>query len=213
MNIVLYRPTYDASPPTWRVQLTLAEKGLAWDEVQVPYDRKPAELLEVNPRGQVPALRVGDAAVFETVAILEYLESAFPEPPLLPTSTADRATALTRIHEVSNYLMPAFMAVWRHRMAGGDAQRGAELVGEVRAELARWEVYLDRAGGSYFAGGAVSMADLSVFPYLAGAVRGGLSMDAFARLRAFYEVMTARPSVQRTWPPSWRGTPGEAIFG
>jgi glutathione S-transferase len=206
------RRSYDASPPTWRVQLALAEKQLDWEEIKIAYDSKPDVFLEVNPRGQVPALRAGALAVFETNAILEYLDFAFPEPPLLPADPGARAAALTRINEASNYLMPAFMAVWRHRASRGDAKRGAELIGEVKAELARWERYLDQAGGGWFVGGALSLADLSVYPYLAGAIRGGLAMDSFPRLRAFYETMTPRASVQRTWPSSWKDTSATPFF-
>lgn len=212
MHILLYRPTYEGSPPTWRVQLALAEKGLDWEEVKIAYDNKPEAFLKVNPRGQVPALQAGDAVVFETNAILEFLDHAFPEPPLLPKDAAARATALTRINEASNYIMPVFMAVWRHRTSGGDRAGAAALIDGIRAELARWEAYLTEAGGAFFAGGALSLADLSVYPYLAGAIRGGLAMDPFPKLRAFHDAISARPSAQRTRPPTWREAPGELIF-
>jgi len=212
MSLILYRPTYDASPPTWRVQLTLAEKGLSWEEIPVAYDKKPAEFLAKNPRGQVPTLVHGDVAVYETNAILEYIDLAFPDPPLMPANPGARAACLVRINEASNYVMAAFMAVWRHRMSKGDEARGKELVGEIKAELTRWEGYLERAGGSFLCGDAFSLADISLYPYIAGAMRGGLPMDDLPRLRAFYEATSARPSVVKTTPAAWKEAPGERIF-
>jgi glutathione S-transferase len=185
---------------------------LDWEEIKIAYDAKPADFLALNPRGQVPTLKHGEIGIYETNAILEYIEHAFPTPPLLPADPKARGIALTRINEASNYLMAAFMAVWRNRMAKGDAEEGKRLVGEIRAELARWEAFLDNAGGAYLAGDALSLADISLYPYLAGAVRGGLVMDGWPRLKAFYEAMTKRPAVERTWPPGWKEPSGEQIF-
>lgn len=43
------------------------------------------EYLAINPRGQVPALVDGDVRIYESVAIVEYLERRYPEPPLIPS--------------------------------------------------------------------------------------------------------------------------------
>lgn len=212
MGIILYRPTYDASPPTWRIQLTLAEKGLEWEEIKVTYENKAADFLEKNPRGQVPTLVHDGVAVYETNAILEYLDYAFPNPPLLPTDLGERGKALVRINEASNYVMAAFMAFYRHRMNKGDEAERLKLVGGIRDELAKWEGFLEKSGGQYLVGNAFSLADISLYPYVAGAIRGQMDMQGLPRLSDFYERVSQRESAKRTFPAGWSESPGEALF-
>jgi glutathione S-transferase len=214
MPIILFRPDYEGSPPTMRIQLALAEKGLSFEEQRVPFSDKPPALLEVNPRGQVPALRDGETGVFETNAILLHLEYAHPEPPLLPRAPRERAVAITRMEEVSQYLMGAFLGFWRYRneaKGNVDPERLAAFVAGVKDEWRRWEGYLERSGGPFLSGAELSLADLSVFPYLASCARNGLDLGGLPRLGALHQQLRSRPSVQRCWPTSWN-TPGEPLF-
>jgi glutathione S-transferase len=217
MPLVLWRPAYEGSPPTWRVQLVLAEKGLTWEEKRVSFSEKPDALLAANPRGQVPTLEDGSVSAYETNAILEYLDHTYPRPSLLPEAPAERAVALVRINEVSGYLMAAFMAFWKYRGSRKpeeiEAETVAEFVSGVKAEWHRWERYLESSGTGWFAGDAISLADLSVFPYLAACVRNGLPVAAdYPALAAFHARMRERESVARTWPSSWGDGPGEPLF-
>lgn len=217
MTIVLWRPAYDGSPPTWRIELALLEKGLQWEELKVSFDEKPTELFGANPRGQAPTLQDGEAAVYETNAILHYIEHAYPDPPLMPSDPVSRGTALTRVDEVSNYLMAAFLGFWRYRssMPGQDLDpaRVASFIEGVKEEWQRWEDYLPEGPKPYFAGDMLTLADLSVLPYLASCARNGLDLEGrYPRLKAFYDHMKTRPSVLASWPVSWKEKPGEVLF-
>lgn len=216
-TITLWRPAYDGSPPTWRVQLTLAEKGLSWSEHRVSFPDKPAALLAANPRGQTPTLLDGDAAIFETSAILHYIEDIYPSPALMPADAMLRATALSRVEEVSNHLSTAFLGYWRYRSATPpdrlDPEQVSHFVEALKEEWQRWEDYLDDADEPYFIGDRLSLVDLSVFPYLANSLRNGLAVEArYPRLNAFFQHMMRRPSVTRTWPPSWLERPADTTF-
>ena len=73
------------SPFAWRVLLALEAKGLAYQSRLLEFskgDSKTPEFLALNPRGQVPVLRDGGYVVYESIAILAYLERKYPEPPL-----------------------------------------------------------------------------------------------------------------------------------
>ena len=81
---------------TCRVRIVLALKGLQAEEVSVNLikgEQHDAEYKAVNPQSMVPALLDGsdDTPLFESLAIMEYLDESYPEPPLLPRDPRERA--------------------------------------------------------------------------------------------------------------------------
>jgi glutathione S-transferase len=85
---------YDAPrcPFCARVRIALAEKGLAYETVEIDLEDRPDWLYELNPAGKVPVLENG-FVLPESAVILEYLEELQPERPLLPAGAAARARA------------------------------------------------------------------------------------------------------------------------
>ena len=79
--------TYYRSQAAFRVRIALNLKGLSHDDTFLHLekgDQFAAEYRAVNPQMVVPTLIDGDAKLFQSLAILEYLEETYPEPPLLP---------------------------------------------------------------------------------------------------------------------------------
>jgi len=77
-----------------KVRFALAEKGLDWEGVELNLrrgDQQQPEYLRINPKGLVPALEHDSEIIVESNIILDYLNEAFPEPPLLPEAPLDRA--------------------------------------------------------------------------------------------------------------------------
>src|SRR5215813_8277095 len=80
-----------------KVEIALGEKGLAFERVMVPFSQahgyapKHPDVLAINPKGQVPVLIDGDVALFDSTLIFEYLEDAYPTPPLFPAGATERA--------------------------------------------------------------------------------------------------------------------------
>ena len=104
------------SPPAWRVWLALEHKGVAYDGIRLHFDRdehKSAEFLKVNPRGKVPAIVHDGFALAESGAILEYLEEAWPERPLLPKEAKARGRVRQLAREAGEYLNEATNGVTR----------------------------------------------------------------------------------------------------
>src|SRR5260221_11303121 len=69
----------------WRVLLALKHKGLDYRSHALKFDQQEnqaPQMLAMNPRGRLPVLRDGDYVVFESVAILYFLDRKYPEPPL-----------------------------------------------------------------------------------------------------------------------------------
>src|SRR5215470_982845 len=80
-----------------KVEIALGEKGLSFDRIMVPftqergYQPKHPDVLAANPKGQVPVLVDGELSLFDSTLIFEYLEDAYPRPPLYPRGAAARA--------------------------------------------------------------------------------------------------------------------------
>src|SRR6478736_5162431 len=103
--------TFFRSSCAWRVRIALAYKNVAYEPVYVHLLRGGGEQLgepfgEKNPLRQVPVLEVQDGAgnvrlLSQSLAILEYIEETYPEPPLLPRDAFARAEA-RRLAEIVN---------------------------------------------------------------------------------------------------------------
>ncbi|MGO4222734.1 maleylacetoacetate isomerase [Lysobacter sp. TAF61] len=87
--------SYWRSSAAYRVRIGLNLKGLSYETVPVHLLRDGGEqhapaFREANPQGLVPVLQHGDRLMRQSVAILEYLDETWPQPPLLPASARDR---------------------------------------------------------------------------------------------------------------------------
>ena len=106
MSIVLYYGS--GSPYAWRVQLALEHKALAYERKVISFsagDTRKPEFLALNPRHRVPVLVDGDFVLYESNAIVEYLDEAYPATgaPLFPGDVRTRALVRRLIMEVDNY--------------------------------------------------------------------------------------------------------------
>jgi glutathione S-transferase len=77
-------------PYVQRAAISLAEKGVPFERIDVDLANKPAWFVALSPLGKTPVLKVGDRAIFESAVILEYLEETAPHP-LHPTGALQRA--------------------------------------------------------------------------------------------------------------------------
>lgn len=67
-------------PYVQRAVISLTEKGVPFERIDIDLDNKPEWFLKISPLGKVPVLQVGDRVVFESAVILEYLEETQPKP-------------------------------------------------------------------------------------------------------------------------------------
>jgi glutathione S-transferase len=202
------------SPYSWRVQLLLEEKGLAYEPVLLSFSKgehKSAEHLARSPHGKVPALTDGDVTLYESSAILEYLEERYPKPAFLPADPATRARIRIEEIEGAEYCFAAFRPVARQLFftKPNDRDAAALAAGQAatRAEIERLEARAARPGATWIVGDALSHADLTWLPFLEIAARGGVDLDPTRTpwLAAWRDRMRKRPSYERSYPPHWRG--------
>ena len=96
------------SPYAWRAQLALEHKALPYELKLLSFsagDTRKPEFLALNPRHQVPVLVDGDFTLYESNAIVEYIDEAYPGrgAPLFPGDAKTRAVIRRMILEVDNY--------------------------------------------------------------------------------------------------------------
>lgn len=96
-----------------RVRIALAEKALEYERVEVDLQDRPQWLLDLNPpRGRVPVLEDG-FTLPESEVIMEYLDEAYPERPLLPADRAARAQARCLVYRFDDVLGDDYYAYRR----------------------------------------------------------------------------------------------------
>ena len=201
------------SPFSWRVQLVLEEKGLPYEPILLSFDKgdvKSPEHLARSPHGKVPALSDDALTLYESTAIVEYLEERYPTPALLPADPAARASLRIEELECVDYLATAFRAVARQAFFTPPEQRDAAALesarAEVRHEIERLEHRTKSRHGDFILGGTLTRADLTWLPFIEIAGRAGVALDATRTpgLVAWRERMRERPSYDRCYPPHWR---------
>ena len=198
------------APSPKRVRIFLAEKGveLETEEVDLASGEQHSEAFAaINPDRVVPVLQLDDGSyVSEVVAICQYLEEQYPEPPLLGTTAEERARISMWNAKVEFQGLYAVADAWRNfskffkdRALAGATQY--EQIPEL-AERGRQRIFdcfnrLDGqlADNSYVAGDNYSMADITalVFVEFARNVKAGIPDDC-ANLQRWYEEVSQRPS-------------------
>ena len=104
------------SPYSWRVLLALEHKGLPYTSHLLSLDmqeHKSPHMLALNPRGRVPTLKDGDYVVFESLAILYYLDRKYPAKPLFGDSPEEGAVIMRVCCEYQAYIEPYLTRITR----------------------------------------------------------------------------------------------------
>jgi glutathione S-transferase len=209
------------SPFCWRVLLALEHKGLPYESHRLRFDKQEHQsppMLKMNPRGRLPVLKDGDYVVFESVAVLYYLDVKYPQVPIFGTSPEEAGVIMRVICEFQTYAEPSLSrivnAVFSDEVAGAfdeltDAMHVAGR--EARTIEGRLSKELWIVGANY------SAADMVIFPWIQ-LLRRALNKTAAAELGARFLPMETNypalarwiarieslPGYERTYPPQWR---------
>jgi len=103
-----------------RVRLCLEEKGLAYESHPIDLakmEHHTPEYLKINPNGVIPALIHDGRPLYESGTICEYLDEAFPEPPLRPEDAYERATMRNWIRHADERIGNLIIFNWQHHLA------------------------------------------------------------------------------------------------
>lgn len=216
MTLRLY--AVSGSPFAWRVHLALEHKRVPYELVTLSVskgDTKSVEYLALNPRGKVPTIVDGDFVLWESAAILEYLEERFPDAPrLFPQDIRARAQVRRLVREIDAYVFPSQELLTREFFTKSEpGLRDTQAIARGRDGWLKELEWLEKhIAGDWLAGERVTAADFALYPFIATFPRFelrqpdlGLSAALGARLTAWRARMQALPYHDKTYPPHWRG--------
>jgi glutathione S-transferase len=194
---------------TRTVRLALAEKQVDYDLNEVDFLRGAAATPEHrsrHPFGKVPVLVDGEFSVYETGAILSYIQDAFDGPSLMPSEPQKRASVNQMSSVINAYVYPPVVGtivIQRFIMPilgrDCDVVRTEKAVGSARNAL---NVVNNNMGESTFlAGETITAADLYLVPmydFFEMTPEGSSLLPEFANLARWWTDMKDRPSVVNT---------------
>jgi glutathione S-transferase len=224
---------YPLSPCSEKVRYLLAFKGVGWNEIIVNLAEKEnlsEKYLSLNATGCIPTLVHGQDVVSESTAILDYIESTWPEPSMTPDSPMDRARMRLWTKWVDEALHPVWPGIaWtiliRPRwLVLGDAavekmisdlpdpkRRERQLLAyqngfstdQSRDAFDVFQTTLDRMDAGlkdreWLCGNRVSLADISVLPYLVAADAFGVLISGFSvpsAVAAWFSKLKSHPII------------------
>ncbi|WP_341367563.1 glutathione S-transferase family protein [Yoonia sp. BS5-3] len=202
------------SAPSWRVMLAFTLKGVPFTSKRLDHgagENKTASYLSLNPKGQVPTVVFGGTVIRESIAILAWMDRAFPECPIFG-DTADHSAAIWQDIMIMEGDLRAPVAATAQGLLRGRVIEPATV-----EQLSRlMDGYEERLTELTFLGGETAMAaDIWLYPALHWIARGVTLSDrpppkiaSLVQDRPAIEGWMIRmrelPGVDQTYPPHWR---------
>jgi len=203
------------SPYAWRVWLALEYKSLPYEARPISFsggDHKKPEFLKLNPRHRVPVIVDGDFSLYESAAIVEYLDEQYASgPKLLPGEAKQRAFIRRLVREADTYFTdamdPLLELVLFTKRDSWDPEAIATAYSKFGRELGKWE----SAFAGDFLAGELSAADFTLYPMIALCLRMDIRKPDLniaglvgPKVGAWMKRIEALPYFEKTIPPHWK---------
>lgn len=218
-GLVLY--TYWRSSASYRVRLALAFKGLDYTAKPIHLIHQGGEhthpdYLALNPQGLVPTLMHGQRVLTQSLAIIEYLDEVFPDPPLLPEDALERAKVRALALAIAADTAPLQnLRVLKKLEAefGGDASAQAHWarhwisLGLDAVEKLLSPDHPKASEARYCVGNGPTMADCCLLPQLYNAERFGCDVEAWPTIRAICTNLGHNEGIEAAKPDNQPDAP------
>ena len=210
------------SPFSWRVLLALEHKGLPYESQLLHFDKQEhqsPQMLKLNPRGRVPVLKDGDYVVFESVAVLYYLDVKYPQPPIFGATPEEAGVIMRVICEFHGLCRAVAAQDHRRRFSRDDVADDIDELTDAMHVVAREARTIEGrlSKEQWIVGANYSAIDMVIFPWIQVLRRAlnqqrrseleralpahGAQLSSAAR---WIHRIEALPGYERTYPPHWR---------
>jgi len=202
--------TYFRSQASFRVRIALNLKGLKREDTFLHLehgDQHQADYKKINPQAVVPTLYDGDLKLFQSLAILEYLEETHPQPPLLPRGAAARAWvrgfALINVADSHPLIVPRIRNYLTNTLHVSDEQRLAWIQHWLKLGLEAMETLLGehKEAGKFCHGDAPTFADICLCTQVFPAKMFKVELAPYTRVMRIYDSCMAIPAFAAASPP------------
>ena len=203
----------------YRVRAALKHKGLPFEEISVNLlggEQHDPAYLKINPQGAVPALVVEGLSrpLYQSMAILDYLDQAYPQQALMPKAAADRARVLALAHLCASdghpLVVPRVRNYLQNTLQLDEATRNTWLQHFTLQALLAYEraLTLDPRPGAYSHGDQVTVADFCLASQVVGAKLFGISdFSALPQVMSIFNALMQLPAFESSLPQHQAGAP------
>jgi glutathione S-transferase len=188
------------SPNSRRIWITLLEKGLEFElvEVNLGGEQFKPDFLAINPFHHIPVLVDDGFNIVESLAILDYLEAKYPTPAMLPDQAKELAIVRMVQLVTMNELWAAVFSLAPQLLGlpGGDSEKIKQAQQKVATVLTFFEKLLDER--PYFGSQNLTLAEVTAGTVIPWLPRGGMSLSDYPKLSAWCDRLMAREAWQAT---------------
>lgn len=200
--------SYFRSTASYRVRLALAYKNIPYTPyyVNLRIDEQNQNYKKINPFGLVPALETNHGIIFQSLAIIEYLEKHYPNPSIWINDPFKQAQAMSiaqaiccDIHPLNNLKVLKYLT---GTLEISEAQKNDWYHHWIHESFQALEKQLSETAGKFCVANTISIADICLIPQVYNANRFEVNLSEYPIIRRLNEAVLAQDWVKTAIPES-----------